>query len=328
MRASNPPLLLTVTVTVPAPRSGALHSTRVELTYCPRELPSSPNRQLSSPLCAKCRPDTVTTCPPRPLTPHDGISPSTVAPASYRNSIPSLVKSAPPLALTSSATCTASPSTAPGATHITTVDDTHRAPAPADTTPVSPNRQRSPSSSRKPDPVTLTAVPPVSAPRDGRTPSTLGVTWYSNWAAFPILVPDDASASLISTTPGLALRGAVHTSALPLPGTAATRADPKMHSIPAPPTSRAAPVNITLVPPDTGPRLGSATQASTWVLYSNRIPPLRTLSCSSAPLLTVTVTDPVPCSGAVHTTTVELMYKPLVLPSSPNLQLSSGLCSK
>ena len=44
--------------------------------------------------------------------------------------------------------------------------------------------------------------------------------------------------------------------------------------------------------------------------------------------LTVTVTEPAPCPGAVHTTTVELMYSAVVLPSSPNRQLSSGLCSK
>ena len=169
-------LFVTVTVTDPGPCFGAVQATTVEVMYCPRDAPANPNRQLRSWLCSKCRPATVTTCPPVMLNPHDGNRPSTVAPISYMNTLPSLVKSAPPLALTSNATgplC--SSAAAPGAIHVTIVDVIHRAPT-SSLVLTLPNWHCSPPSSRNPDPITSTVVPPTSTPRDGHTPVTVGAS--------------------------------------------------------------------------------------------------------------------------------------------------------
>ena len=167
-------LFVTVTVTDPGPCFGAMQATTVEVMYCPRDVPASPNRQLRSWLCSKCRPETVTTCPPVRLNPHDGNRPSTVAPISYMNILPSLVKSAPPLALTSNATgprC--SPAAAPGAMHVTIVDDTRTAALPL--TATSPNLHCT-SPAVYPDPITLTIVPPVGKPFEGTMRVTSGTS--------------------------------------------------------------------------------------------------------------------------------------------------------
>jgi hypothetical protein len=80
------------------------------------------------------------------------------------NILPSLVKSAPPLALTSNATgplC--SSAAAPGAMHVTIVDDTRTAALPL--TATSPNLHCT-SPAVYPDPITLTIVPPVFVLRE------------------------------------------------------------------------------------------------------------------------------------------------------------------
>ena len=117
-----PAPLDTVTITDPGPCSGAVHATIVDVTYRPAAMPTSPNRQLRSCPCSKWLPAIVTTCPTVPLTPHDGTTASTVAPLSYMYVLPSLVKSAPSLTLTSTATGPVCPSTTPGAMHEILVD--------------------------------------------------------------------------------------------------------------------------------------------------------------------------------------------------------------
>ena len=97
------PLLLTSTFTSPAPRSGVLQTTRLVLKNVPATALAIPNRQLSALDCTKWRPDTVTTCPCPPCTLDDGLTPSTVALSSYRNSNPVDV-SAPALSAKTSAT--------------------------------------------------------------------------------------------------------------------------------------------------------------------------------------------------------------------------------
>ena len=96
----------------------------------------------------------------------------TVALSSYRYSTRSDVKSLPPFTLTSTATVPV-PDTLAGATHATMLDDTNCAPSPSSTSSP-PKRQRRPAS-RKPEPVTLTMVPPNTVPRRGNSPDTAGI---------------------------------------------------------------------------------------------------------------------------------------------------------
>eukprot|EP00961_Rhodomonas_salina_P301433 3940464-Rhodomonas_salina.1 len=132
--------------------------------YSPLTAPSTPNRQLRSPVCSKCFPNTVTVCPSTPLSPLLGLTPSTVAPASYRNCFPSLVKSAPSLTLTSTSTRPATNDAV--VTQPIIVDVINFTPlAPTVTWP---NRHCKPVS-RNPLPSTLTSVPPDTDPRVGLT---------------------------------------------------------------------------------------------------------------------------------------------------------------
>jgi hypothetical protein len=168
-RPSRPPLLLTDTLTVPAPRDGATQVTIEDVVYSARTVSFSPKRQIRSADFAKCSPTTFTTWPDVPPTPTEGHTLVTVALVSYRNSARSDVKWLPSSTLTSTATAP-TPDVLPGATHAKIVDDTNWAPS----TSSVPKRHRSPAS-RKPDPATLTTDPPATEPRSGHSPNTAGI---------------------------------------------------------------------------------------------------------------------------------------------------------
>ena len=218
-------------------------------------LPSSPNRQPSSWLCSKWRPTTVTTWPAVLLRPHDGTSPSTVAPISYMYILPSLVKSAPSFKLTSTVTGPLVPSAAPGATHDTIVDENQTAPVLVVTLD-SPKRHCRPSPSRKPEPVTSTVVPPTSTPRQGDTPITLGASKNVKGEPPPISAPSIPSSRVSITTPSLVIQGVTHSTVVTFNRLLPTISGPNLHrttsmSICVPDTS-----TTTVVPPLTGPAEG------------------------------------------------------------------------
>mmetsp|Transcript_37734 Transcript_37734/g.86018 ORF Transcript_37734/g.86018 Transcript_37734/m.86018 type:complete len:334 (-) Transcript_37734:1227-2228(-) len=167
--SSSTPLLLTETLTAPDSRAGAVQTSVVEDKYMPLTTVVSPNLHPSSAVCSKPRPSTVTTCPLDPLSPCEGCRDSTVAGALYTNSRPSVVKSTPPLTLTSTATVPAAPLM--GVATEMRVEETIFTSDPD--TNVPPIRHCT-SSARNPLPLKLTTVPPDSAPREGQICSTRG----------------------------------------------------------------------------------------------------------------------------------------------------------
>src|SRR6056300_1635522 len=123
---------------------------------------SKPNRQLSSQVCWKSLPTTVTTWPAFPLIPRDGRTLVTKALDSYTNCVPSLLKSSPSLLLTSSATAPATLDA--GDRHEIELDVKYRTLAPL--TATLPNLHCRPAL-LNPFPRTLTSVPPSTPPRTG-----------------------------------------------------------------------------------------------------------------------------------------------------------------
>jgi len=79
---SRMPLLLNPTLTMPALCRAAKQVTIVDDMKRPREVEFIPKKQLSSAVCTKCFPTTVTTWPTAPAWPRDGSTASTVAPIS------------------------------------------------------------------------------------------------------------------------------------------------------------------------------------------------------------------------------------------------------
>ena len=187
------PLLLADTMTEPASRIGAVHATMLELMYSP-PAKLSPNLQLSSSLSTKCCPTRVTTCPDFPLIPREGRMLSTLAPASYRYILPSLVKSAPLLMLASTVSFPC-PSLA-GAVSSTFVDDAHITSLLS--TMLVPTRSNSPSS-LKPVPTTVTSVSPAVGPRVGCNRTTAGCARYTYCTTLDACTPPESHTRLTPT---------------------------------------------------------------------------------------------------------------------------------
>ena len=246
-----------------------------------------------------------------------------MAAASNINSTPLFVKSAPPFALTSTVTSSASPKT--GAKHVTMLELIIRTPSPV-TTWV-PNLHCSPLAPEMPPlNMTDTDVPRPKIPMLGRTPVMRNSSRYSN-VKLPInRAPEEPSDTRSSTVLRLLVFGDTQTT-LESPRTSpATTTVPKWHDTVSP-SPRILPYvdTVTVVPPRTEALLG----------VTDEIPrPASNVSCllespASTPLLlTLTRTVPAPLTGAMHFTIDDEAYTALTVAFAPILQLNPSVCSK
>ena len=245
-----------------------MHTTIVELMYSPVVAMLSPNRQLSSPLFAKCCPTTVTTCPAFPCNPREGNTASTVAPASYKYSFPLLVKSAPSLTLAST-TATFPVSFLAGAVSITCVDETHITPLLR--TVLAPIRRRSPCC-LKPVPTTVTRLSPAVGPRVGSNWTMETRVWYMYFTALDVCAPTAPHTRLNSTISSPLFSGDVHSTSMSDTRTAATVCPPNLHLTSTDTAVRCTPFTATAVLPVTDPALGVKAKILPAETYSKSMP--------------------------------------------------------
>ena len=161
------PSARTVKDTVAAECAGAEHTNDVDDMILASANLLFPNPHMRLPV-PKCRPTTVTTCPPSPATALEGRTLSTVAATSYLNPAPELVKSEPPLLLTSNSTTPPDFSEYAGTTHAADVDDSQC--TICFCAYVSPNLHTR-LSALSPDPITVTILPPATYPIEGTSDS-------------------------------------------------------------------------------------------------------------------------------------------------------------
>jgi hypothetical protein len=130
---------------------------------------------------------------------------------------------------------------------------------------------------------------------------------------------------LTDTLPLLPTLGAVHTT-VPFGDTVPTPRSAPNRQVTGPlPASIVRPDTVTMLPPPTGPRLGTSVTPPTAAAYSK----LTVEAGASTPLLiTPRVTIPAPCTGTLHDTIVDVRYSPCTLMTRPNRQLSSEVCWK
>jgi hypothetical protein len=189
---------------------------------------------------------------PPPLLPLEGDIEATTTGFRYWNATELLVKSAPPLVDTSrvvEVTCEEG-----GAAHSREVADKSVA---STGDPELPKRQRgAAASSEKPEPVTVTTVPPATEPLEGLIEDTDGLnvnskSTSSTLKSTPLLLTDTETD--VGSTEEEA--GEAHTISLELTNPAATSVDPKRHCKSLL-NSKSLPVKVTVVPPVKGPVVG------------------------------------------------------------------------
>ena len=239
------------------------------------------------------------------------------------NSTPLLVKSAPPFALTSTVTSSASLKT--GARHVTRLEVIIRTPSPVTTW--APNLHCSPLALEMPPlNITDTAVPRPKVPVLGRTPVMRNSSRYSNFKLPIKKAPKEPSDTRSSTVLRLLDFGDTQTTPESPRTSPATTAVPKWHeTVPASPCILPYIDTVTVVPPPTEAILG----------VTDEIPrPPSNVSCmldspvSTPLLLTLTRTVPAPLVGAMHFTMDDEAYTALAVVLTPILQLNPSVCSK
>ena len=199
------------------------------------------------------------------------------------------------------------------------LDDTNCAPSPSSTSSP-PKRQRRPAS-RKPEPVTLTMVPPATVPRSGHSPDTCTGKRYSNDLASPIAAPDDPRLRLKPTTPAVDPAGVLQTSECESTTAATDLDEPNTQVTSLLCRHTSAPRTVIAVPPAMDPALGDADQTDPAAMNANRAPASR-LSLPS--MLTATLTVPAPRGGARHVTCDDDSYVARTVSFSPKRHTSSA----
>ena len=153
----------------------------------------------------------------------------------------------------------------------------------------------------KPVPITCTNVPPASGPELGYVRSISATGTYRN----PISAASAAGSKLecvtaSCTTCASLTAGHTQLTAVSFTPLASTALPPNQHRMP-PDTPSPLPTTVTLVPPRTGPMLGTARMPCTMLLYKNTV--RRSPSKSCPLLLTYTLRLPATADiGAVHRT--------------------------
>jgi hypothetical protein len=131
-----------------------------------------------------------------------------------------------------------------------------------------PNSHIKESDDTKFDPLTNTLVPPCSGPLVGATCVTTACFWYKNVTR--LFEKSTLFTETSTTTSPSADAGAVHVRDVDVTSAAATSTEPNLHH--ARPPSKFTPFTRTVVPPASGPFLGSTDSTLTTGWYVNVVP--------------------------------------------------------
>ena len=176
----------------------------------------------------------------------------------------------------------------------------------------------------KPDPNTVTTVPPCTNPMLGVIRATCAALLYSNGTPNRLVLAVLDRARDTFTRPTRPPAGDMHTVPKPPSGTPSTRREPKTHHR-APSLCLAARAihTVTTVPPSTGPMLGSTPSVCSPSEYSNRTPDD---DLSTPLLLTSTLALPSLSAGSVHSATLELRHAPTLQADAPTTHHTPVCC--
>ena len=167
----------------------------------------------------------------------------------------------------------------------------------------------------KPDPNTVTTVPPSTSPMLGVIRATCTAALYSNGTANRLVLPVLDRARDTFTRPTTPPTGDMHTVPRPPSCMPSTRREPKTHHrAPSLCLAARAILTVTAVPPSIGPALGSTPSVGSPSEYKNRTPDD---DLSTPLLLTSTLALPSLSAGSVHSAALELLHTPTVRATSP-----------